>query len=362
MFRSLLNALGPLTHLLAGLIALTWATALGRVAPGPGLVIAVAIASLLPDIDSGASMIGRLAGPLADWLERTVGHRTLTHSAWFAGLVGLACWLWFPAPDWGIIWAAWLSHLVIDMIVGARGLPLFWPAPWHFYLVKARPGSPGELLTAALCALALLFPLYLPQSARTTATLFAEAPTATPSPTATLTPSPPPTATPLPTATPTATPIPPTPAPTDTPVPTVDFRIASWRLWPLALNSGCAKGMHTIFITVLDANGAPLDNVIVGDSWNNVETMTGSKGQGKAEIDLWTNTMEMVVKRDGATGQDYTSEVSFPFSSFMTTIPDEQMVAAGYCANDLECAWKRENESFFCGGHYSWEVIFQKTY
>lgn len=116
-------------------------------------------------------------------------------------------------------------------------------------------------------------------------------PTAPPSPTATLTPTPPPTATPLPTETPTATPIPPTPAPTDTPVPSVDFRIASWRLWPLALNSGCAKGMHTIFITVLDVNGAPLDNVIVGDSWNNVETMTGSKGQGKAEIDLWTNTM-----------------------------------------------------------------------
>jgi len=189
-------------------------------------------------------------------------------------------------------------------------------------------------------------------------------PTNTPTPThtATLTPSPTATEPPPPTETPTETPLPPPPTPTETPVPSVDFRIASWRLWPLALNSGCAKGMHTIFITVLDANGAPLDNVIVGDSWNNVETMTGSKGQGKAEIDLWTNTMEMVIKRDGLTGQEYTSEVSFPFSSFMTTIPDEQMIAAGYCANDLECAWKRENESFFCGGHYSWEVIFQKTY
>lgn len=142
----------------------------------------------------------------------------------------------------------------------------------------------------------------------------------------------------------------------------VDFRIASWRLWPLALNSGCAKGMHTIFITVLDASGAPLDNIIVGDSWNNVETMSGSKGPGKAEIDLWSNTMEMVIKRDGATGQEYSSDVSFPFSSFMTTIPNEQMVQAGYCANDLECDWKRAHDSYFCGGHYSWEVVFQKTY
>ncbi len=182
--------------------------------------------------------------------------------------------------------------------------------------------------------------------------------TATASPTATATP----TETPTPTAstTPSMTPIPPTPTPTETPTPSVDFRIASWRLWPLPLNSGCAKGMHTIFITVLDAQGNPLNDIVVGDSWNNVETVTGSKGTGKAEIDLWTNTMEMVIKKD-IQGQPFTSEVSFPFSSFMTTIPNEQMIQAGYCANEGDCEWKRANESYYCGGHYSWEVIFQKT-
>jgi hypothetical protein len=142
----------------------------------------------------------------------------------------------------------------------------------------------------------------------------------------------------------------------------VDFRIASWRLWPLALNSGCAKGMHVIFIHVLDVNGQPLDGVVLGDTWNNVEVTSGNKGPGRTEIDLWTNTMEITVKRDAATGQPYTSEVSFPFSSFLTTIPDEQMIQAGYCANELECQWKRQNESYYCGGHYSWEVIFQKTH
>jgi hypothetical protein len=178
-------------------------------------------------------------------------------------------------------------------------------------------------------------------------------PTATSSPTATLTPPP--------VETPTFTPVPPTPTPTETPRSAVDFRIASWRLWPLALNSGCAKGMHSIFITVLDAAGNPLNDIVVGDTWNNVEVVTGDKGVGKAEINLWTNTMEVFVKRD-VQGQLYTSEVSFPFSSFMTTIPDEQMIQAGYCANELECQWKRQNESYYCGGHYSWEVIFQKTH
>ena len=181
------------------------------------------------------------------------------------------------------------------------------------------------------------------------------APTATSTPT--LTPTPPP-----PTDTPIPTPIPPTPTPTETPKPAVDFRIASWRLWPLALNSGCAKGMHVIFIHVLDVNGQPLDGIVLGDSWNNVEVTSGNKGPGRTEIDLWTNTMEITVKRDAATGQPYTSEISFPFSSFLTTIPDEQMIQAGYCANELECEWKRANESYYCGGHYSWEVIFQKTH
>ncbi len=120
--------------------------------------------------------------------------------------------------------------------------------------------------------------------------------------------------------------------------------------------------MHTIFIQVRDANGAPLDGVVVGDSWNNVETVSGNKGPGRAEIDLWSNTMQMMVKRNQASGQPYTSEVSFPFSSFMTTIPNEQMIGAGYCSNDLECEWKRANESYYCGAHYSWEVIFQKAH
>ena len=120
--------------------------------------------------------------------------------------------------------------------------------------------------------------------------------------------------------------------------------------------------MHTVFITVLDVNGAPLDGVVVGDTWGNVETLSGSKGLGKAEIDLWSNTMELTITRDGFTGQPYTSESSFPFSSFMTTIPNDQMIQAGYCANEGDCEWKRQHDSYYCGGHYSWEVVFQKTY
>jgi hypothetical protein len=186
-----------------------------------------------------------------------------------------------------------------------------------------------------------------------------QTPTSTKTPTPTLTATS--TATPTPAETATPTSVPATAPPTATPAPELDFRVASWRLWPLALNSGCAKGMHTIFIHVLKANGEPLNGIIVGDSWGNVEAVTGNKGPGKTEINLWANTMEIVVKGDITSGESYTSEVSFPFSSFMTTIPNEQMIQAGYCANELECDWKRQHDSYYCGGHYSWEVIFQAT-
>lgn len=209
---------------------------------------------------------------------------------------------------------------------------------------------------------------------RTPTTTNTPLPTATDTPTATATPEPLPTETPVIEAEVEAEPVveaepPPddangaaeAEAETAAPPDGVDFKIASWRLWPLALNSGCAKGMHTIFIHVLDVNGNPINDIVVGDSWNNVEEVSGSKGMGQTEINLWANTMSLLIKRHAVTGEEFTSDVSFPFSSFMTTIPNDKMVEAGYCANDIECDWKRQFDSYFCGGHYSWEVIFQAT-
>ncbi len=130
----------------------------------------------------------------------------------------------------------------------------------------------------------------------------------------------------------------------------------------MALNGGCESGMHTIFIVVQDANGTPLDGVVVGDTWDNVEDVSGRKGPGRAEIDLYSNTMEITVKRDLETGELSTSEASPPCSSFITTISDEQLVQGGYFVNEVEAQWNRENYGYKCGGHFSWEVIFQRMY
>jgi hypothetical protein len=195
--------------------------------------------------------------------------------------------------------------------------------------------------------------------------------TSTPTPSPTLTPTETPTSTPtvtdtpLPSPTATRKPRPPTDTPTPAPPPTpsVDFRLVSWKLWPLKLNGGCwGEGMHEIFVNVLDVNGTPLDGVVVGDTWNNVEVATGLPGKpsGQAVIDLWANGMEITVKRDQATGQPYTSDASPLCDSFAIKIPIEQLEQAGYCVGPDECR-KAQTENW-CAAHYSWELVFQKTH
>ena len=205
----------------------------------------------------------------------------------------------------------------------------------------------------------------MPSAAETAPPSATLAPSPTPTRTRTPSPSPSPTDTQTPTPAPTATRRPPTltPAPSPTATPAVDFRLVSWRLWPKELNGGCEKGMHNIFIVVLDASGQPLNNVVVGDTWNNTEEVSGRPGKepGRTDIPLYANTMEMIVKRDAVTGQPYTSESSPPCPSFITTIPDDQLVQAGYFSNEIESQWNRQNYAGICGGHFSWEVIFQRT-
>lgn len=165
-------------------------------------------------------------------------------------------------------------------------------------------------------------------------------------------------------APPTATPVPPeptaTPQPTATPTAAVDFRVTQAQLLNIDENGGCL-GMHTIFITVLDAAGNPLSDIVVGDIYGNVETTTGSKGPGKAEIDLWVNTMELAVKRDKE-GRTYTSEATRPMSSQTSVIPPEDKLAAGYCVSMGHCIDISGPGAGECHGHFSWRATFQRTW
>jgi hypothetical protein len=174
----------------------------------------------------------------------------------------------------------------------------------------------------------------------------------------------------------TNTPAPPTntPEPTATPEPTkpaVDFVIVKERLLTKDENGGCA-GNHNIFVDVIDINGNPLRGVQLGDVWNNPGPVTGHKGDhmpGRAEYDLYKDGgYHILVKGDPSAGREVTSEVTGLLSADDWKIGIPKLVGAGYCPDEGTCQVLWNSGQFgvgnnsLCWGHYSWEVVFQRTW
>lgn len=216
-------------------------------------------------------------------------------------------------------------------------------------------------------------------------------PTDTPTPTSTPTlPPPTPTFTPQPpTATPTPRPPTPTPRPpTATPMPRqpsappatepptaiptappagVDFKVATQRMFSNVENGGDDQGHcgynHTMYLTVRDTNGAPLDGIVLKVSWpgGEYEVVTGEKAPGEAEFPMY-GSYRVKVARD-TSGRGYRSERTRPLDSYRPTLDD--LIAGGYCFDKTvaECAEMREiGPGYLCWGHYSYEVIFQRQW
>ncbi|RJX17216.1 MAG: metal-dependent hydrolase [Desulforudis sp.] len=124
-------------------------------------------ASLLPDIDSPHSKLGRAVRPLSDILNFALGHRGFLHSLLGAAIVlALAA---FVALFWassGMVWsllmpalaAGYLSHLLLDALTPG-GVPLLWPRVGRASLPLVRTGSFFEravFLPALAVAVALV--------------------------------------------------------------------------------------------------------------------------------------------------------------------------------------------------------------
>ena len=173
----------------------------------------------------------------------------------------------------------------------------------------------------------------------------------------------PPTDTPVPL--PTEPPPPPTntPEPTATPEPTkpaVDYIVAEAYLMPNPSYNSC-PGWHSIFVNVVDANGNLMDGVTIQDTFNAVPPhLTGEKGPGKLEYDLWNNGYSLMVTKN-PDGSPATSEVTPKMSSWDEDIPDEWLVQANYCRDMADCA-ARKSSNQLCRGHYSYTVTFKRTY
>jgi hypothetical protein len=152
---------------------------------------------------------------------------------------------------------------------------------------------------------------------------------------------------------PTPTPRPPTPTPV--PQPSVDFHVAGTRMLSIQENGGCV-GMHNIFVTVLDAAGAPLNGIRVGRVWVPEDikvTGADNKGPGRAEFDLFKHGDQIRVL-------DGSSETTRPLEVEDEKIPIPELIGAGYCPDETECR-RLIDENRLCRFHYSWDVIFQRT-
>ncbi|MCB0522383.1 MAG: metal-dependent hydrolase [Saprospiraceae bacterium] len=111
----------------------------------PFTMAATVIASLLPDVDHTRSMIGKTVFPLARWLNRRYGHRTLTH-----GLPCMAAVSMFTAfvekvffghtTYTGIVALAYFSHLVFDMCT-LQGVPLLYPFSRSPFVLIGNPSA-----------------------------------------------------------------------------------------------------------------------------------------------------------------------------------------------------------------------------
>jgi inner membrane protein len=131
----------------------------------------VSLGSLLPDIDTPTSALGRTIFPLARWIEGRWGHRTITHS--FVGLLGFAIiclpLLYWRPPFYIALLIGIISHPLID-IANTTGVALVWPSEKRvvFPYVEKHPtkfrimvGSLHEmvLLGVLIVLLTLFYPV-----------------------------------------------------------------------------------------------------------------------------------------------------------------------------------------------------------
>jgi SH3-like domain-containing protein len=152
------------------------------------------------------------------------------------------------------------------------------------------------------------------------------------------------------------------PATTATPDPNAapHFTLVSKRLWNKDENDGCV-GKHLLRIHVLDAAGNRLNGIRLKGIYTGHELVTGEqgKGDGVIEFDLHGSGEGFKVIRNND-GREATSDPAEGFTTRSLDIPEETLIATGYCTNHDDC--QIFYNSFGCQGHHSWEATFQRNY
>jgi hypothetical protein len=122
-------------------------------------------------------------------------------------------------------------------------------------------------------------------------------------------------------------------------------------------NGGC-RGNHNLYITIRDKAGNALNGVTVEIFWDGanppLRNISGSKGPGFMDQPVTPGNFFARVVADAAAGRPVTSEVSRVLrTGFWPESEWDILKQAGYPIND---------PSYYCYGHYSWDVEFRRTW
>jgi hypothetical protein len=202
-------------------------------------------------------------------------------------------------------------------------------------------------------------------------------PTKTPVPQPTDTPVPQPTNTPKPKPTATNTPKP-KPTATNTPKPAANWTWSAWLVGPGEDSQMCDQGLLQIRVMVVDANGGQIGGVWIYDKYSQQYQVTGNVdspdyGPGETKFDYGIGGGGSLCIANGQGGtciSDFTRDMPC-----YNPPPFEDVWAAGYCnccggeaaGNKDVCrqiydAHSESNKCVGWWGHYSWRVVFKRSW
>jgi inner membrane protein len=117
------------THLAFSLLIALLAVNFGIITPSAIFFAFVLLGSLLPDIDTPESFVGKAFRPISCIFRLFLGHRTVFHSIWVPSAILIVIAAFNPAV--GIaIFLGYISHLLIDMLTKSGIRPLY-PLDFH---------------------------------------------------------------------------------------------------------------------------------------------------------------------------------------------------------------------------------------
>jgi hypothetical protein len=176
-------------------------------------------------------------------------------------------------------------------------------------------------------------------------------------------PAPPPTATAAP-AKPTQPPA--AVAPPPPPKASSPYVVKSVRVRPLGQDAQqCGGGEHNIFVQVVDPSGAPIDGVRIREVFTGNIHVTGEKGPGRVDYDIYMNGGGQVEVVD-----ENNNPMSPQSRGMSANLPDwDLFLDAGYCnckpypdVESCKAGWEARDFRYMPNSHYVYEVVFQRTY